>query len=183
MPVGYPRGDRGVPKLICRSAMDGAAPATAGAASRHVSSLTLPNGFCFPPDTTWNGIVVVAEAAPVAVHEDNMPVLRMENITKIYRRGLAEPVRAVNAANRQQQRVAIARALGGNRCLLLADEPTGALDSATAAEILDLICDRVAAGAAGVIVTHDRAVANRATRVIELRDGAVVGQGLPCPSH
>lgn len=71
----------------------------------------------------------------------------------------------------QQQRVAIARALSGGRRLLLADEPTGALDSQTAAEVLDLMVERVSAGAAAVVVTHDPTVAARADRVLQMRDG------------
>jgi putative ABC transport system ATP-binding protein len=72
----------------------------------------------------------------------------------------------------QQQRVAIARALGGGRRLLLADEPTGALDSATAQDVLKVIADRVRAGAGAVVVTHDPAVAESADRVVRMLDGA-----------
>jgi putative ABC transport system ATP-binding protein len=74
----------------------------------------------------------------------------------------------------QQQRVAVARALIGQRRLLLADEPTGALDSATGQAVLDLIRDRVDAGAAGVLVTHDARFASWADRIVFLRDGRVV---------
>jgi putative ABC transport system ATP-binding protein len=74
----------------------------------------------------------------------------------------------------QQQRVAVARALIGKRRLLLADEPTGALDSATGQAILDLIRSRVDAGAAGVLVTHDARFASWADRIVFLRDGRLV---------
>jgi putative ABC transport system ATP-binding protein len=74
----------------------------------------------------------------------------------------------------QRQRVAVARALIGQRRLLLADEPTGALDSATGQAILDLIRARVDAGAAGVLVTHDARFASWADRIVFLRDGRVV---------
>jgi putative ABC transport system ATP-binding protein len=76
----------------------------------------------------------------------------------------------------QQQRVAIARALVGQRCLILADEPTGALDSVTGDEILQLLRTRCDAGAAGVLVTHDARHAGWADRVVFLRDGRVVDE-------
>jgi putative ABC transport system ATP-binding protein len=79
----------------------------------------------------------------------------------------------------QQQRVAIARALVGPRRLLLADEPTGALDSATGEEILRVLRARCEAGAAGVLVTHDARHAAWADRVVFLRDGVVVDQSGP----
>jgi putative ABC transport system ATP-binding protein len=79
----------------------------------------------------------------------------------------------------QQQRVAIARALVGPRRLLLADEPTGALDSATGEEVLRVLRERCEAGAAGVLVTHDARHAAWADRVVFLRDGVVVDQSGP----
>ena len=79
----------------------------------------------------------------------------------------------------QQQRVAIARALVGPRRLLLADEPTGALDSTTGEEVLALLRARCEAGAAGVLVTHEPRHAAWADRVVFLRDGVVVDQSGP----
>ena len=79
----------------------------------------------------------------------------------------------------QQQRVAIARALVGPRRLLLADEPTGALDSATGEEVLRVLRARCEAGAAGVLVTHEARHAAWADRVVFLRDGVVVDQSGP----
>jgi putative ABC transport system ATP-binding protein len=79
----------------------------------------------------------------------------------------------------QQQRVAIARALVGDRRLVLADEPTGALDSQTGEAVLRLLRARVDAGAAGVIVTHEARHAAWADRVIFLRDGEVVDASGP----
>jgi len=74
----------------------------------------------------------------------------------------------------EQQRVAIARALVGPRRLVLADEPTGALDSETGEAVLRVLRARVDAGAAGLLVTHEARHAAWADRVIFLRDGVVV---------
>ena len=76
----------------------------------------------------------------------------------------------------QQQRVAIARAIVGDRRLILADEPTGALDTETGEEILRLLRGRCDAGAAGVMVTHEARHAAWADRVVFLRDGVVVDE-------
>lgn len=74
----------------------------------------------------------------------------------------------------QQQRVAIARALAGDRRLLLADEPTGALDSATGEAVMALLGARADAGVAVVLVTHEARHAAWADRVVFLRDGRMV---------
>ncbi len=73
----------------------------------------------------------------------------------------------------QQQRVAIARAVVGERSLILADEPTGALDSETGEQVLALLRARCDAGAAALLVTHEARHAGWADRVVWLRDGAV----------
>jgi len=81
----------------------------------------------------------------------------------------------------QQQRVAIARALVGDRRLVLADEPTGALDSTTGEQVMALLRTRCDAGAAGVLVTHDARHAAWADRVVFLRDGRVVDESVYVP--
>lgn len=74
----------------------------------------------------------------------------------------------------QQQQVAIARAVVGERRLLLADEPTGALDSVTAEHVVELLVAQARAGAAVLLVTHDSRVAAWADRAVSLRDGRVI---------
>lgn len=75
----------------------------------------------------------------------------------------------------QQQRVAVARALATRPSLLLADEPTGALDSKSTADLLDLFDQINAAGRTVVVITHEAEVSERAKRVIRMRDGKIVG--------
>ena len=77
----------------------------------------------------------------------------------------------------QQQRVAIARALVNDPKILLADEPTGALDTRTTAEIMQLFCDLNAEGITVIIVTHEADVAEYARRRIVFRDGRIVEDG------
>jgi putative ABC transport system ATP-binding protein len=80
----------------------------------------------------------------------------------------------------QQQRVAIARALIGPRRLLLADEPTGALDSVTGEDVMRLLRSRCDEGAAAVLVTHDARLAGWSDRVVFIRDGLIVDDtGVP----
>jgi putative ABC transport system ATP-binding protein len=79
----------------------------------------------------------------------------------------------------ERQRVAIARAVVGERRLLLADEPSGALDSANGEAVIRLVRAACRRGVAGVVVTHDAQLASWADRVIFIRDGRVVDQTSP----
>jgi putative ABC transport system ATP-binding protein len=79
----------------------------------------------------------------------------------------------------QQQRAAIARALANDPPLLLADEPTGSLDSATASAVLQVFERLAEAGKTVVLVTHDKDMAERAARIVRLADGEIVDQTSP----
>ncbi|CAG1772484.1 sulfonate transport system ATP-binding protein [uncultured bacterium] len=119
-----------------------------------------------------------------ALDNVKLPLLYQGRVADADRKAL-EVLRRVGLAQRAQhrptelsggerQRVAIARALITDPALILADEPTGNLDSVTGAEILRLLDDLCAEGRTLVMVTHDASVAAHAQRVIYLRDGEIV---------
>lgn len=74
----------------------------------------------------------------------------------------------------QQQRVSIARALSGNPPVILADEPTGALDSKTGAEVLTLLKEINKEGNTIILITHDNSIAHQAKRIVRLHDGQII---------
>jgi len=107
---------------------------------------------------------------------------RKERVTEVLHRvGLSGRMRHLPAqlSGGQQQRVAIARALVGAPRFLLADEPTGNLDSATAAGVMALLDDLHQSGATIIMVTHDADLAARAGRIIHLADGRVAPRSAP----
>ena len=85
--------------------------------------------------------------------------------------------RPMELSGGQQQRVAIARALVGKPSVILADEPTGALDSRTGREVLEMLQDLHGQGHTVVLITHDNSIAVQAQRIIRLEDGRVVYDG------
>jgi putative ABC transport system ATP-binding protein len=113
---------------------------------------------------------------PMVYAGDDRKSRRKKALAALARVGLSDRAhhRPTQLSGGQQQRVAIARALVNGPALILADEPTGALDSRTAVEILALFQALNRDGVTVVIVTHDPEVARHARRVVRFRDGLVV---------
>jgi putative ABC transport system ATP-binding protein len=114
--------------------------------------------------------------------------------TRERRRRAVEALEAVGLGDRlhhtsaelsggQQQRVAVARALVTNPAMLLADEPTGNLDSHATAEVMGLLDGLHAQGRTIVLITHEDSVAAHCGRIIRLRDGQVTSDAGPAPEH
>ena len=101
------------------------------------------------------------------------------------RLGLAERTgnRPHQLSGGQQQRVSIARALMNGGHIILADEPTGALDSHSGAEVMTLLDELASQGHVVILITHDREVAARANRIIEIRDGLIISDSAQSDTH
>ena len=106
---------------------------------------------------------------------------RSDAVAALSRLGLAERAHHFpdELSGGERQRVAIARAVVGDRRLVLADEPSGALDSVNGEAVMRLVREICQGGVAGVVVTHDAQLASWADRVIFLRDGRIVDQTAP----
>ena len=105
------------------------------------------------------------------------PVKRKEIAKKMLERvGLSERLNHYpnQLSGGQQQRVAIARALSTNPTILLADEPTGALDQSTGHQVMDLFKELHAEGRTIIMITHDENIAKQATRIVRILDGNIV---------
>ena len=105
--------------------------------------------------------------------------MRKRALESIDRVGLSDKLksRPNQLSGGQQQRVSIARALAGNPSVILADEPTGALDSKTGSEVISLLKDLNREGNTIVLITHDNSIAMEARRMIRLSDGRIIYDG------
>jgi putative ABC transport system ATP-binding protein len=110
---------------------------------------------------------------------------RRRTDTMLARVGLADagPKLPDQLSGGQQQRVAIARAMVTAPAVVLADEPTGSLDTATAEQIMDVLVGAAADGAALVLVTHNPQIARRAARIVTLHSGRIVDAAVPARSN
>ena len=110
------------------------------------------------------------------VNKKNRKEIAMQALERV---GIADKYknRPNQLSGGQQQRVSIARALAGNPSLILADEPTGALDSRTSREVLDFLQTLNDEGNTIVLITHDRSIAEEAKRVVKIHDGKIVFDG------
>lgn len=142
-------------------------------------------GFVFQQ---YNLIPTVTAAENVGIPATYAGLARNTRQTRaadlLARLGLADRVdhRPNQLSGGQQQRVSIARALMNGGCVILADEPTGALDSATGAEVMALFAELAKEGHTVILITHDRDVARAAHRIVEIRDGMIIsdtGNGVP----
>jgi putative ABC transport system ATP-binding protein len=120
---------------------------------------------------------------PLAYAHTGKAQRRAAALTALRKVGLADRINHMpnQLSGGQQQRVAVARALVTNPVLLLADEPTGALDSTSSTEVLGLFDELAAAGRTVVLITHEEDVATHAKRIIRMRDGRILSDERSVP--
>ena len=139
-------------------------------------------GYVFQDFNLLAGLTA-AENVSLPLELDGTPAraARAVSLETLEKLGLAERAARFpdELSGGERQRVAIARAVVGERRLLLADEPSGALDSVTSEEVMRLLHNACKQGVAAVVVTHDAQLASWADRVVFLRDGRLVDQTAP----
>ena len=139
-------------------------------------------GYVFQDFNLLAGLTA-AENVALPLELDGIPARKAREAGMTALEGLGLADRATHFPDElsggERQRVSIARAVVGDRHLLLADEPSGALDSTNGEAVMQLILNACKRGVAAVIVTHDAHLASWADRVVFLRDGHVVDQTIP----
>ena len=136
-------------------------------------------GFVFQDFNLLSGLTAAENVSmPLELDGTSARNARTAAISALEELGVADRAEhyADDLSGGERQRVAIARAVVGERGLVLADEPTGALDSVNSEAVMRLLRKICRRGAAGVVVTHDAQLASWADRVVFLRDGRVVDQ-------
>ena len=136
-------------------------------------------GYVFQDLNLLPGLTALENAAlPLELDGVSAKAARTAASTALERVGLGEKTHRFpdDLSGGEQQRVAIARAFIGPRDLLLADEPTGALDSATGEQVMQLLREQCDEGRSGLIVTHNKSHAGWADRVVFIRDGRIVSE-------
>jgi putative ABC transport system ATP-binding protein len=136
-------------------------------------------GYVFQDFNLLPGLTAAENVSlPLELDGTPMPKAHLAAIKSLQELGLADQARRFpdQLSGGERQRVAIARAVVGERTLLLADEPSGALDSVSGEAVMRLIHTYCKRGTAAVVVTHDAQLASWADRVVFLRDGRVVDQ-------
>jgi len=142
-------------------------------------------GYVFQDFNLLAGLTAVENVSlPLELDGTSMKKARPKGLAALEGLGLGD--RAENYPDQlsggERQRVAIARAVVGDRSLLLADEPSGALDSVNGEAVMRMILAACHGGVAAVVVTHDAKLASWADRVVFLRDGRAVDETLPPPT-
>lgn len=134
-------------------------------------------GFIFQSFQLLSRLTAVQNVELPMIYSGVSPVKRKEIARKMLDRvGLSERLNHYpnQLSGGQQQRVAIARALSTNPTILLADEPTGALDQSTGHQVMDLFKELHAEGRTIIMITHDENIAKQATRIVRILDGNIV---------
>jgi putative ABC transport system ATP-binding protein len=139
-------------------------------------------GYVFQDFNLLAGLTAV-ENVSLALELDGIPMkkARTQGMSVLDELGLADRAERFpdELSGGERQRVAIARAIVGERSLLLADEPSGALDSVNGEAVMRMILSACHGGVAALVVTHDAKLASWADRVVFLRDGKAVDETLP----
>lgn len=139
-------------------------------------------GYVFQDFNLLAGLTAAENVAlPLELDGISLKPARTAALEALERLGLSERAEHFpdDLSGGERQRVAIARAVVGERHLLLADEPSGALDSVNGEAVMRLVRTTCQGGVAGVVVTHDAQLASWADRVVFLRDGRIVDQTAP----